>query len=161
MPFLPSGLFLCSPSRSHHSLLEPVASAVDRCAVFWWRGPLDHALSWRASWGSWDQCSASCSRGSYTRRVSEKTRELWNRPPGFWASFAFSSGLKNDRYLIGVCPVLVFGSIWGIGECLVASFVFADVRFLTGVWAQMSFQVLKAGVRLCTALKLQGTKEGN
>lgn len=45
-------------------------------------------------------------------------------------------------YLVGVCPVLVFGSVRGVGEGFVASFVLADVWFLAGVRAQMGFQVL-------------------
>lgn len=58
-------------------------------------------------------------------------------------------------YLVGVCPVLVFGSVRGVGEGFVASFVLTDVRFLAGVRAQMSFEILQAGVGLGAALELQ------
>lgn len=37
-------------------------------------------------------------------------------------------------YLIWMCPILVFGSVWGIGEGFVTSFVLADIWFLSSVW---------------------------
>lgn len=68
--------------------------------------------------------------------------------------------VRNISDLVGVCPVLVFGSVRGVGEGFVASLVLADVRFLSGVRAQVGFQVFEARVRLCTALKLHGNREG-
>lgn len=41
--------------------------------------------------------------------------------------------VRNISDLVGVCPVLVFGSVRGIGEGFVASLVLADVWFLSGV----------------------------
>lgn len=58
-------------------------------------------------------------------------------------------------YLVGVCPVLVFGSVRSVGEGFVASLVLADVRFLAGVRAQMGFEILQTGVGLRAALELQ------
>lgn len=52
-------------------------------------------------------------------------------------------------------PILVFGSVRGIGEGFVAALVLAYVRFLSGVRAQVSLQVLQAGVGLGAALELQ------
>lgn len=72
----PSGLCLCSPSRSRRSPSAPAASAAGRCAVSWWRGPPGRAPSSRAFWESWGLCSASCSRGSYIRRVSTDTKNI-------------------------------------------------------------------------------------
>lgn len=66
---------------------------------------------------------------------------------------------SNRLYLVGVSPVLVLGSIRGIGERLIASLVLADVRFLPGVRAQVGLQVLQAGVGLGAALELQGKEE--
>lgn len=66
---------------------------------------------------------------------------------------------RTEAYLVGVRPVLVFGSVRGIGESFVASFVLADVRFLAGVRAQVSFEVLQTGVGLRTALELQWNRE--
>lgn len=56
-------------------------------------------------------------------------------------------------------PILVFGSIRGVGEGLVAALVLAYVRFLSGVRAQVRLQVLQAGVGLGAALKLQTNTE--
>lgn len=64
-------------------------------------------------------------------------------------------------YLVGVCPVLVFGSVRGVGEGFVAAFVLADVRLLAGVRAQMCLQVLQAGVGLGTAFELQGNNSSS
>lgn len=58
-------------------------------------------------------------------------------------------------YLVGVRPVLVLGPVRGVGEGFVAAFVLADVGFLSGVRAQVGFQVLQTGVGLRAALKLQ------
>ena len=68
-------------------------------------------------------------------------------------AFIFEQPLVQnpDAYLIGVCPVLVFGSVRGIGEALVLT----DVRFLSGVRPQMSLEVLQPGVGLGAALELQ------
>ena len=63
------------------------------------------------------------------------------------------------RYLVGVCPVLVFGSVRGVREGFVASFVLAHVRFLSGVRAQVCFEVLQAGVGLRAALELHRDTE--
>lgn len=64
-------------------------------------------------------------------------------------------------YLVGVRPVLVLGSVRGVGESFVASLVLANVRFLTGVRAQMCFKILQAGVGLGAALELQRNREEN
>lgn len=64
-------------------------------------------------------------------------------------------------YLVGVRPVLVFGSVRGVGEGLVAAFVLADIRFLAGVRAQVCFEILQAGVGLRAALELQGSRKEN
>lgn len=53
-----------------------------------------------------------------------------------------------------MCAVLVFGSVRGVGEGLVAALVLAHVGLLPDVGAQVGLQVLQAGVRLGTALKL-------
>lgn len=58
-------------------------------------------------------------------------------------------------------PVLVLGPVRGIGEGLVASFMLADVRFLSGVRAEVGLKVLQAGVGLRAALKLQENKTSN
>ena len=63
-------------------------------------------------------------------------------------------------YLVGVRPVLVFGPVRRVGESFVAAFVLADVGFLSGVGAQMGFQVLQTGVGLGAALELR-RKTGN
>ena len=72
-------------------------------------------------------------------------------------AFIFEQPLVQnpDAYLIGVCPVLVFGSVRGIGEGFVAALVLTDVRFLSGVRPQMSLEVLQPGVGLGAALELQ------
>lgn len=57
-------------------------------------------------------------------------------------------------YLIGVCSVLVLGSVWRVGESLVAALVLTHIRFLAGVRAQMSLQVLQTRVRFITAFEL-------
>lgn len=62
-------------------------------------------------------------------------------------------------YLVGVRPVLMFGSVRGVGEGFVAAFVLADVRFLARVRAQMSFEILQTGVRFRAALELQTHRE--
>lgn len=63
--------------------------------------------------------------------------------------------MKIQLYLVGVCSVLVFGSVRGVGEGFVASFVLADVWFLTSVGAQMGFEILQTGVCLGAAFELQ------
>lgn len=60
-------------------------------------------------------------------------------------------------YLVGVCAVLVFGSVRGVGESLVAAFMLTHVWFLSGVWAQVSFQIFQTRVRLRAALELKHT----
>lgn len=60
-------------------------------------------------------------------------------------------------YLIGVCSVLVFGAVRGIGESFVTALVLAHVRFLASVRAQVSLQVLQARVCFITAFKLRHT----
>lgn len=54
-----------------------------------------------------------------------------------------------------MCAVLVLGSVRGVGEGFVATLMLADIGFLPGVRAQMSLQVLQAGVGLGAALELQ------
>ncbi len=60
-------------------------------------------------------------------------------------------------YLIGVCAVLVFGSVRGVGEGLVAALVLTHIGFLSGVWAQVCFQILQTRVCLKAALELKHT----
>lgn len=48
----------------------------------------------------------------------------------------------------------MFGSVRGVGEGLVASFVLADVRLLARVRAQVGFEILQTGVGLGAALEL-------
>lgn len=65
---------------------------------------------------------------------------------------------KSLAYLVGVCPVLVFGSVRCVGEGFVASFVLADVRFLPCVRAQVGFEVFQTRVGLGAALELRRKK---
>lgn len=65
-----------------------------------------------------------------------------------------------STYLVRVRAVLVLGPVRGVGEGLVAAFVFTQIRFLAGVGPEVSLEVLQAGVRFRTALKLQGQTDG-
>lgn len=66
-----------------------------------------------------------------------------------------SCGEVLDAHLVGMRPVLMFGSVRGVGEGFVAALVLAYVRLLSSVRAQMSLQVLQTRVGLGAALKLQ------
>jgi len=45
-------------------------------------------------------------------------------------------------YLIGVCAILVFGSVGCIGKRFVATFMFTHIWLLSCVWPQMCLQIL-------------------
>lgn len=62
----------------------------------------------------------------------------------------------RHEYLIGVSAVLVFGTVRGIGESLVAALVFTHVWLLPGVGPQVCLQVLQARVGLGATLELEG-----
>lgn len=62
------------------------------------------------------------------------------------------------QYLIGMSSVLVLSTVGSIGEGFVAAFMFTHIRFLSGVRAQVGFQILQARVGLVTAFKLKKRK---
>lgn len=61
-----------------------------------------------------------------------------------------------STYLIGVSAVLVFGTVRGIGEGLVAALVLTHIWLFPCVGPQVCLQVLQARVGLGAAFKLEG-----
>lgn len=64
------------------------------------------------------------------------------------SSNACVSAHPSHAYLIGVSAVLVLGTVRGIGEGLVAAFVFTHIGLLPCVGPQVCLQVLQARVGL-------------
>lgn len=62
----------------------------------------------------------------------------------------------TSTYLIGVSAVLVFGTVRGVGEGLVAALMLTHIRLLPRVGPQVCLQVLQARVGLGAAFKLEG-----
>lgn len=54
-----------------------------------------------------------------------------------------------------MCAVLVLGPVRGVGEGLIAPFVFTHIRLLPRVRPEVGLKVLQAGVSFGAALKLQ------
>lgn len=94
-------------------------------------------------------CSMQCFTSVSSYRFMENV--LWSST----GESVVSCELGGEKYLVGVRPVLVFGSVRGVGEGFVASFVLADIRFLSRVRAQMGFEVFETGVGLRAALELK------
>jgi len=62
---------------------------------------------------------------------------------------------KPSTYLIGMCSVLMFGSVRGIAEGFGAAGELAGVGFFSGVRSQVGLQVLEARVSLVAILELK------
>ena len=58
-------------------------------------------------------------------------------------------------YLVGVCPVLVFGTVGGIAEGLGAARELAGVGLFAGVRSQMCLQVFKSRISFAAVLELK------
>lgn len=62
----------------------------------------------------------------------------------------------TSTHLIGVSAILVFGTVRGVGEGLVAALMLTHIWLLPRVGPQMCLQVLQARVGLGASFKLEG-----
>lgn len=128
---------------------------------------------WRVCAESWGLCSVCRSPGSDMRRVSANTHthNLFLHILLLLFAGVLRGSVKVRIYLgkascltslwgFQVCAhrvdvrSLVFGAIAGVAEGFLTAGLLTHVGFLARVTPQMDFQVLQAGKRLLTALKL-------
>lgn len=64
----------------------------------------------------------------------------------------------NSTYHWGMCPVLVFRSVWCIRKGFITPFNFAYIWSLSSMWPEVGLEVLKSGVGLGTSIILDKRK---
>lgn len=132
------------PLRQHSSPNQAIFSPSSRPQAF--PGSIGAHSCWEWSWGNrMEQVHLSLHVWS-PWRLAVSTHNVWA-----------PSVSQGEPYLIGMCSVLVLGTIGSIRESLVATFMLTDIWLLSSVRSQVCFQVFESRVGLCATFKLKTT----
>lgn len=96
------------------------------------------------------------SRPTNTRVVDHRTGD--NKYLLQHCYYTTSQLVTRPAYLVGMSPVLMFGSVGSVAEGLGAAWELAHVGLLPGVRPQVGLQVLQATVGFPTSLELKSLR---